>query len=96
MVVDRLVPPLIQDTAEFMAKLWKMSTTISHVVDMRSQLPRLIVENSRISAGGQKIHVAYLTPRPQTQYLHQPCFGTTHTEGVDHLEDLNATLLLHA
>jgi hypothetical protein len=64
-----------------------MVASVAHIMDLRAQPSRLLIEDPRIATGGQKIDLANLAFGPEPQQFHQPGLGTAHAEAVDNLED---------
>jgi hypothetical protein len=86
-IVDSIETLLPQDPAKFPDELRQIASSVSQVMELRAQLPRLVIEDSAIAACQQEIHLTRSGLGPQTQHLHQPCLGAAHAQRIDHLED---------
>ena len=60
-IVDGMVAPLSKDLAEVFGKSRQIGPTVAQVVDLRSQVPGFLIEDSWIPAREQKIDLRYFT-----------------------------------
>src|ERR1017187_6383914 len=77
-VVDGVVPPLSQHLAKLLRNSRKVGASVAHIMDLRSQPARLLIEDPWLAAGGQEINSANIAFGPEPQYFHEPGLGTAH------------------
>src|SRR5262249_10118507 len=75
MVVDSVVPLVAQNAAEFGNELCKMGAPVAHIMNLRTQPPRLVVEDCMFSASDQEIKPGFSALGQETKCLHQPSLG---------------------
>src|SRR5262249_31685608 len=86
MVVDSVVTSVTQDSAEFGNEPCKMGAPVAHIMNLCTQLPRVVIEDCMLSASHQEIEPGLSTLGQETKRLHQPSLGAAHTERVYDME----------